>query len=109
MAVDVQKLIDDARAAQAAARTASKNAQAQAAKDRVSAEVTARSKKELEYANTLRPRLKNYEETLKITANKIARGDKLSSIEQKEFDRLVKDYNSLNKTINAAIKKQMIY
>ena len=48
MAVDVQKLIDDARAAQAASRTASKNAQAQAAKDRVSAEVTARSKKELE-------------------------------------------------------------
>ena len=44
MAVDVQKLIDDARAAQSAARTASKNAQAQAAKDRVSAEVTARSK-----------------------------------------------------------------
>jgi hypothetical protein len=105
MAVDVQKLIDDARAAQAAARTASKNAQAQAAKDRVSAEVTARSKKELEYANTLRPRLKNYEETLKITANKIARGDKLSSIEQKEFDRLVKEYKSLSKTIDSAIKK----
>jgi len=105
MAVDVQKLIDDAKAAQAAARTASKNAQAQAAKDRLSAEVTARSKKELEYANTLRPRLKNYEETLKITANKIARGDKLSSIEQKEFDRLVKEYKSLSKTIDGAIKK----
>jgi len=105
MAVDVQKLINDAKAAQSAARTASKNAQAQAAKDRVSAEVTARSKKELEYANTLRPRLKNYEETLKITANKIARGDKLSSIEQKEFDRLVKEYKSLSKTIDTAIKK----
>lgn len=105
MAIDVQKLIDEAKAAQIAARKASNAAQAQAAKDRVSAEVTARSKKEIEYANTLRPRLKDYEETLKITANKIARGDKLSSIEQKEFDRLVKEYKSLSKTIDSAIKR----
>jgi hypothetical protein len=105
MAVDVNKLIADAKQAQAAARTASQKEQAQAAKERVSAEVAARSKKEIEYANTLRPRLKDYEETLKITANKIARGDKLSAVEQKEFDRLVKEYKSLNKTIDSAIKR----
>jgi len=105
MAVDVNKLIADAKEAQAAARTASQKEQAQAAKERISAEVAARSKKEIEYANTLRPRLKDYEETLKITANKIARGDKLSVVEQKEFDRLVKEYKSLNKTIDSAIKR----
>jgi hypothetical protein len=105
MAVDVNKLIADAKKAQAAARTASQKEQAQAARDRISAEVAARSKKELEYANTLRPRLKDYEATLKITANKIARGDKLSAVEQKEFDRLVKEYKSLSETIDSAIKR----
>ena len=105
MAVDVNKLIRDAQAAQATARAAAEKAAAQAVKDKASSQVTALSKKQLEYANTLKPRLRDYEEKLKFTANKIARGDKLSSTEQKEFDRLVKDYNSLNKTINTAIKK----
>jgi hypothetical protein len=105
MAVDVDKLIADAKAAQAAARTAAASAQAQAAKDKVDAEVRARSKSQTDYANTLKPRLEQYESQLAIWARKIARGDKLSTVEQKEFDRLVKDYNSLNKTVDAAIKK----
>lgn len=105
MAVDVNKLIRDAQAAQAAARAEAEKAAASAAKNKVSSQVTALSKKQLEYANTLKPRLRDYEEKLKFTANKIARGDKLSSTEQKEFDRLIKEYNSVNKTINAAIKK----
>jgi hypothetical protein len=105
MAVDVNKLIADARAAQAAARTAAASAQAQAAKDKVDAEVRARSKSQTDYANTLKPRLKQYESQLEIWARKMARGDKLSSVEQKEFNRLVAEYNSLNKTVDAAIKK----
>jgi len=105
MAVDVNKLIKDAQAAQAAARTAAQSAQAQAAKDKSSAEIAALSKKQLEYANSLKPTLADYEARLKIWANKIARGDKLSAIEQKEFNGLVSDYNSVNKTVNAAIKK----
>jgi hypothetical protein len=105
MAIDVNKLIRDAQAAQAAARTAAQTAQAQAAKDKAYAEVVALSKKQLEYANTLKPTLTDYEGRLKIWANKIGRGDKLSAVEQREFDKLVKDYNSLNKTIDAAIKK----
>jgi len=105
MAIDVNKLIEDAKKAQAAARTAAQTAQAQAAKDKAYAQVVALSKKQLEYANTLKPTLTNYEGRLKIWATKIARGDKLSTVEQREFDRLVKDYNSLNKTIDAAIKK----
>ena len=105
MAIDVNKLIRDAQAAQAAARTAAQAAQAQAAKDKAYAEVSALSKKQLDYANSLKPTLTDYEGKLKIWANKIARGDKLSTVEQKEFDRLVKDYNSVNKTVDAAIKK----
>jgi hypothetical protein len=105
MAVDVNKLIADAKAKQAAASAAAAKAQAEAAKNNADAEIRARSKSQTDYANTLKPRLKDYESQLEIWARKIARGDKLSSIEQKEFDRLVEDYNSLNKTIDAAIKK----
>jgi hypothetical protein len=105
MAVDVDKLIADAKKAQAAARTAAAKAQAQASKDKVDAETQARSKSQTDYANTLKPRLEQYESQLAIWARKIARGDKLSTVEKKEFDRLVKDYNSVNKTVDAAIKK----
>jgi hypothetical protein len=105
MAVDVNKLIADAKAAQAAARTAAAKAQAQASRDKIDAETRARSKSQTDYANSLKPRLEQYESQLAIWARKIARGDKLSAVEQKEFDRLVKDYNSVNKTVDAAIKK----
>jgi len=105
MAVDVKKLIADAKAAQEAARIAAEKAQGKAAKENLDSETRARSKNQLDYANTLKPRLIDYESQLKFWATKIARGDKLSAVEQKEFDRLVKDYNSLNKTVDAAIKK----
>jgi len=105
MAIDVNKLIKDAQTAQATARAAAESAQAQAAKDKALGEVSALSKKQLEYANTLKPTLDDYEARLKIWANKIARGDKLSAVEQREFDNLVNDYKSVNKTIDAAIKR----
>jgi hypothetical protein len=105
MAVDVNKLIADAKAKQAAARTAAAQAQAEASKNKIDAETRARSKSQTDYANTLKPRLEQYESQLAIWARKIARGDKLSTVEQKEFNRLVSDYNSLNKTVDAAIKK----
>jgi predicted negative regulator of RcsB-dependent stress response len=86
MAVDVNKLIADAKAAQAAARTAAAKAQAQASRDKIDAETRARSKSQTDYANSLKPRLEQYESQLAIWARKIARGDKLSAVEQKEFD-----------------------
>jgi hypothetical protein len=105
MAVDVDKLIADAKAKQAAARTAAAQAQTQASRDKIDAETRARSKSQTDYANSLKPRLEQYESQLAIWARKIARGDKLSTVEQKEFNRLVEDYNSVNKTVDAAIKK----
>jgi len=105
MPIDINKLIKDAQTAQNTARTAAQKAQAEATKNKASAEVTALSKKQLDYANSLKPTLTQYEARLKIWANKIARGDKLSGVEQKEFDKLVKDYNSVNKTVDTAIKK----
>jgi hypothetical protein len=105
MAIDVNKLIADAKAAQTAARAAAQAAQTQAAKDKAFAEVAALSKRQLDYASTLKITAADYEGKLKVWATKLGRGDKLSSVEQREFDRLVKDYKSLNETIDAAIKK----
>jgi len=104
MAIDVNKLILDAKTAQTEARTAAQSAQAQAEKDNALKEVAALSKKQLEYANTLKPSLRSYETQLKAFAAKMA-VRKLNQIEQKEFDDILKKYNSVNKTIDTAIKK----
>ena len=105
MAVDVNKLIADAKAAQATARAKAEAEAKIAAKDKASAEVAALSKKQLEYADLLKITLGDYESRLRIFATKLARNDKLSSIEQKEFNKLQSDYKSLSKTIDGAIKK----
>lgn len=105
MAVNVDKLVADAKAKQDAARKAAEDARKTAERSQADAKVIAESKSKMAYADTLKPRLRNYEERLKFFANKIARGDKLDVLEQKEFDKLVKDYKSLNATVDAAIKE----
>ena len=105
MAVDPDKLIADARKARAAAAKRANKATKDALKEKAMASVVAESRKQMEYANTLKPTLTQYEADLGIWANKIARGDVLSKIEQKEFNKLVADYKSVNKTVDAAIKK----
>lgn len=104
MAIDVDKLIQDTKDKQAAARKEANAARKEAERDRFYAEANARSKAKSDYADSLRPRLDDYEARLQIWARKIARGDKLSTVEQKEFDKLVKDYKSLSNTVDKAIK-----
>lgn len=104
MAIDVDKLIEDTRAKQAEAKKNAATARAEAEKDKATARAAAESKVRSDYADTLRPRLKDYEARLKIYANRIARGDKLDTVEQKEFDRLVKEYKSVSTAIDKAVK-----
>lgn len=104
MAIDVNKLIADAKAAQAQARAAAEAAAKDASKNKAEAEVAALSKKQLDYANSLKTSRNNYEAQLKSFAAKMAVRE-LNKIEQKEFDDILKKYNSLNDTIDAAIKK----
>jgi hypothetical protein len=105
MAINVDKLIADAKARQDDARKTAETARKTAERSKADAKVIAESKNKMAYADTLKPRLKDYEERLKFFANKIARGDKLDVLEQKEFDKLVKDYKSLNATVDNAIKE----
>lgn len=102
---DINKLIADAKKAQEEARAKAAAAAKDAAKNKAEAEVAAKSKKQLQYADSLKPTLADYEARLKMFATKIARGDKLSGVEQKEFDKLQADYKSVSSTIDAAIKK----
>lgn len=104
MAINVDKLIEDSQKRQAEARKQAAEARREAAKDKRTEKAAAEAKVKSDYAETLKPRLQNYEERLRIWANRIARGDKLSSTEQREFDKLVKDYKSLNSTVDKAIK-----
>ena len=104
MAIDVDKLIEDTKKKQAEAKKNAATARAEAEKDKASAKAAAESKVKSDYADTLRPRLKDYEARLKIYANRIARGDKFDTVEQKEFDRLVKEYKSLSTAIDKAVK-----
>lgn len=102
---DINKLIADAKKAQEEARAQAAAAAKDAAKNKAEAEVAAKSKKQLQYADSLKPTLADYEARLKMFATKIARGDKLSAVEQKEFDKLQSDYKSVSSTVDAAIKK----
>jgi hypothetical protein len=104
MAIDVDKLIEDTKKKQAEAKKNAATARAEAEKDKASAKAAAESKVKSDYADTLRPRLENYEARLRIYANRIARGDKFDTVEQREFDRLVKEYKSLSTTIDKAVK-----
>ena len=102
MSVDVNKLIADAKARQLEAQKNAELERKAAAKDKTQSQAAAESKAKADYAESLKSSLRDYEARLKIFATKIARGDKLDVLEQKEFDKLVKDYNSLDKKIGRA-------
>ena len=102
--IDVNKLIEDAKKKQAEAKDDAATARAEAEKDKTTAKAAAEAKVKSDYADTLRPRLEDYEARLKIYANRIARGDKFDTVEQREFDRLVKEYKSVSTAIDKAVK-----
>jgi hypothetical protein len=54
------------------------------------------------YATSLKPRLGELGFQIEAYARKIARGDKLSAIEEKELKRINNEYSKLNKTYNEA-------
>lgn len=103
--VNVDKLVADAKAKQEEARKNAEDARKTALREKADSKVMAESKMKMDYADSLKPRLREYEDRLKFFANKIARGDKLGVLEKQEFDKLVKDYESLSNTVDKAIKE----
>jgi hypothetical protein len=102
MAIDLNKLVDDAKKAQADAKARAEAAKKTAEKTKKDANTAAKYKQLNNYADTLRKSAIPFEATIKRYAARIARGDKLDSLEQNELDNAVAQYESLQATITKA-------
>jgi len=109
MAFDVDKLIADAKAARAAAEVqkaeADKVAAALKASKKANQSTRLQVDDRLNYANALFQTLSDIEAKLVGYGTRIGRGDKLGPGEQKEFDTLVSQYESVNTNYKKTIKQ----
>lgn len=105
--IDISSLIRDAEDKRAQAKIEAKQAQqaaeTKAALDKKSKSIKAQADIKYQYARTLETTLNNYEGQLQAYVTKLSRGDELSEVEQREFDRVVKQYNSVNTAYNKAV------
>ena len=109
MAFDVDKLIADAKAARATAEAqkaeADKVAAALKASKKANQSTRLQVDDRLNYANALSQTLSDIEAKLVGYGTRLGRGDKLGPGEQKEFDTLVSQYESVNKNYNKTVKQ----
>lgn len=109
MAIDVQALIAEAEAkrleAQAQADAARKAADAVKNKNKAAQDIVTRANVSLGYAKNLQPQIKEFEGTIRIFATRLGRGDKLTAVEQKEFNRVLKEYEKVNAAYNNALNE----
>lgn len=107
MAVDVNQLIEDARARRADADAkkaiADQLAASLKAEQKGNAKFKAQAQQKLDYANAIQQTIADYEDRLQIYAQQIARDGKLNTIDQKEFERIAKDYTSVSKAYDKTI------
>jgi hypothetical protein len=73
--------------------------------DKKSRNIKTQADSKYQYARTLETALNNYEGQLEAYVTKLSRGDELTEVEQKDFDRVVKQYNSVNANYNKAISE----
>ena len=106
---DIDSFIADAQAAreQALAKSEASRAAAAKKKSETSAANAVKSKAgvKFSYAESLGKSLKDFEGQLKVFGTKIARGDKLSTIEQRDFDRVVEQYKGVSTAYNKALSE----
>ena len=107
--IDISSLIRDAEDKRAQARIQAQQAQRAAeiksAIDKKSRNIKAQADSKYQYAKNLETALNNYEGQLEAYVTKLSRGDELTEVEQKDFDRVVKQYNSVNATYNKTISE----
>ena len=107
MAIDVKALIAEAEAkraeAQAKAEAARKAADATKATNKAAKDIVTKANVSLNYAKNLETSIKNLEGTIRLYSTRLGRGDKLSVLEQKEFDKAVSDYDKVNNAYNKAL------
>jgi hypothetical protein len=107
--IDISSLIKDAEDKRAQAKIQAQQAQRAAeiksAIDKKSRNIKAQADSKYQYAKNLETTLNNYEGQLQAYVTKLSRGDELTEVEQKDFDRVVKQYNSVNATYNKTISE----
>lgn len=99
MAIDLNKLVDDAKKKQAAERAKAESVKKAAEKKKKDAGTAAKYKLLNDRADTLRKSAIPFEATIKRYAARIARGDKLDALEQNELDNAISQYESLQAAI----------
>jgi hypothetical protein len=106
---DIDAFIANAQAAREQALAKSEAAKAAAAKKRAETSAANAIKNQagskFSYAETIGKSLKNFEGQLKIFGIKIARGDVLSTVEQRDFDRVLEQYKSVSAAYNKALSE----
>lgn len=102
MAIDLNKLVADAKARDEAAKKKLEAAQKSSSTKKVSSENIAKSRRYRDYAYQLMDSRKTFEDVIKRYANKIARGDKLDVLEQDELNNAIDQYNRLDSAISKA-------
>lgn len=106
--LDVQGIIAEAKAkreqAQAEADAARKSAAAQKSTNKAANDAVKKANVSLSYAKNLESTIKNLEGTIRLYTTRLGRGDKLSALEQKEFDKAVSEYQKVNSAYNKALE-----
>jgi hypothetical protein len=105
--IDISSLIRNAEDKRAQAKIEAKQAQRAAeiksSLDKKSRGIKAQADNKYQYAKTLETTLNNYEGQLQAYVTKLSRGDELTQVEQRDFDRVVEQYNSVNTTYNKTV------
>lgn len=101
MALDVNALVQkakaDAAAAEAAAEKAKADAEAKKAKTAAADRIQVQANQKFDYAKNLKASLQNIEDEIMGYVTRLSRGDKLSKQEQSRLDSLGKQYDKVSK------------
>lgn len=107
MAIDPQALIAEAKAkrdaAQAEANAARKAADAQKATNKSASNIIKQANVSLGYAKNLESSITDLEGKIRLYTTRLGRGDKLSAIEQKEYNSALAEYEKVNTAYNNAL------
>lgn len=106
MAINVQSLIEDAKAqraqAQAQAEAAKAKAEGNKAKTKAANNIVTQANSKFNYANSLEQTIKDLEGQIQVYVTSLSRGDKLSPMNEKELNRLVGQYEKVTATYRKA-------
>lgn len=106
MALDVQGLIDDAKKKRAEAQAAAQEAQKKAAQNKATTQaandVITEANNKFDYANNLERTILDLEGQIRAYVTRLGRGDKLSAIDERELNRLTKQYDSVTSAYQKA-------